>query len=422
MIQLSVQRVIGLCALVAASLLSACGGASSTVNPLQPTRIVAFGDGFSDVGNSANANGGLRYTVRGDATANTLTTPTTVVEVLANIYGLWGGDGATNAAVAMRIGQTGTFPSTGLVSYAMGNAMISPATGANSGGLGGSESTLTAQVDDFLVRVNGQVGTSDLIIITAGTRDLLAIAYRYFSANGVNKADGTALSAADLAAKAPANLLANLGGGLTSTSDVFAQLDVTASTLIAAIDKLVQAGAKHVLVVEPMTLARTPWGLSFDASAINFLRSLSYDTDESCIKGNTQNSLHCKLTIALSQKYPPTVYGQKVLAVDLAQFFNLISGSTQTGNANTYLSYFSQPPATPACSVVPPIANPLVSVTGYDASSLTNAWTQGCTATAWTDTSYNSFLFADNLNLTPQGNNLLASTIYNSNMFRAAWR
>jgi hypothetical protein len=26
------------------------------------------------------------------------------------------------------------------------------------------------------------------------------------------------------------------------------------------------------------------------------------------------------------------------------------------------------------------------------------------------------------LNLTPQGNALLASSIYNSNMFRAAWR
>lgn len=242
---------------------------------------------------------------------------------------------------------------------------------------------------------------------------MLSLAYRYFGSVGVKKLDGTnhGLDAA---------LLAQLGGAMTE-DQVYAQLDDTVVKTIAVVESLRAAGAKHVLLVEPMNLSRTPWGLSLDKTATDFLRSLSYDTDASCVKNNQKNSFHCKLTIELVKKYPATVNGQFVLAVDQAQLFNLISGTTATGNASTYLLYFSQLPGSMACAVTTPGATPVFDAT-YSALDLTKA--RGCQASAavWTDTSYTSFLFADPLNLTPQGNALLASSIYNSNMFRAAWR
>ncbi len=422
MIHFSVQRLIGLCALALASLLAGCGGSSSTVNPLVAKRVIAFGDAFSDVGDGSSPyttrNG--RYTINGATSGGiaTITTPTTVAETLANIYGLWS---TTPVARKMVSGAYPaiTMPTTGVVSYAVGNSMINPATAYD--GLGGSDATLGTQITQFLA--DGGPQENDLIVITAGTRDLLSLAVRYLgrSGNTTTKAsDGTAWTP-------PSGLVANLGGDLAKT-DVYNRLDSTTTELVTQIAKLIDAGAKHVVVLEPMNLSRTPWGLSLDATSVTFLRSLSYDTDTSCTSGNNQNSLHCKLTIALSNKYPPTVYGQKLLAVDIAQYFNLLSGTTSTGSANTYTSYFTQPPTSPACAVSA-ISSTSTSTlsSSYVASSIDAAWTAGCDAdtTVWTAISsypFTGFMFADNLNLTPQGNALLANYIYSSSMYRAAWR
>lgn len=437
MIHFFVQRLIGLCVVALASLLVGCGGASSTVNPLQAKRVIALGDAFSDVGNASLTSLGGRFTINGDGsiTANSLTVPATVAEALANVYGLW-----TTTPVARKM-TAGTYPSlslpsTGLVSYAVGNAMIKPsasvwgsdAAGTYRDGLGGTDASLGTQVTRFLA--DGGPQDNDLIVVTVGTRDLLALAVRYLgrTGNATKKADEAT------AWTPPANLVDKLGGSLTQT-EVSNQLDAVAAEMVTQLDRLITAGAKHVVVLEPMNLSRTPWGLSLDAASVTFLRSLSYDTDTNCIRGNNQNSLHCKLTISLSDKYPPTVFGQKLLAVDLAQYINVMSGTIATGNANTYLSYFTQNPTVPACSVNPPIASPLATRTfgglSWDNSSLISARTSGCVAnpvagddawTAWADTSFNSFMFADNLNLTPQGNVLLANYIYGSSMYRAAWR
>ena len=438
----SVQRLIGLCVLALASLLVGCGGASSTVNPLRPTRVVAFGDAFSDVGSGSLTSLGGRFTINGDGTStvniNTLTTPTTVAESFANFYGLWS-KAPTARKMTAGAYPTLTIPTTGLVSYAAGNALISPTATAWAGdtvtyrdGLGGTDPSLRTQVTQFLA--DGGPQENDLIVVTAGTRDLLSVAVRYLGRTGnvTLKADGKTPWTP------PANLVDKLGGSLTLTQ-VAAQLDVVTLEMVTQLDRLITAGAKHIVVLEPMNLSRTPWGLSLDTTSVSFLRSLSYDTDTSCIKGNNQNSLHCKLTIALSNKYPPTVYGQKLLAVDLAQYTNLMSGTTATGNANTYASYFTQLPSVPACSVNPPIASPLATRTfgglSWDASSLSSSTTSGCVAnpsipavsgddawTGWVDTSFTAFMFADNLNLTPQGNILLANYVFASSMYRAAWR
>jgi len=425
------QSLKALCAITALAVLSACGGASSTVNPLHPTRIIAFGDGLSDVGTGSVTGLGGRFTINGSdtvaAATTTLATPTTVSEVLAGVYGLWS---AALPPVARTIGDTTSLPATGLVSYAKGNAMIRKADAATkTGSLGGDEPTLMAQVQDYLARVNNKVATDDLIVITAGTRDLFSIAYRYFGRNATMlAADGTTSINID------STLVTQLGGSLADKTAAFAELDrvVNGSNgLMASIDLLVQAGATHVLVVEPMNLARTPWGLSLDGSSAsadgkskNFLWSLSYDTDEACLKTNANNSFHCKLTVALMDKYKTDADSRRVLHVDLAQQLNLWSGTTETGNLNTYLSYgVAQAPKTPACAVAT-VGTPPTLATSYVATDF--RYSTGCTVNAssaiWTDTTFNSYLFADNLNLTPLGNTLIANYIYNTKFYQAAWR
>lgn len=423
------QTLKALCAITALAVLSACGGASTTVNPVKPTRIVAFGDGMSDVGTGSITGLGGRFTINGSSTlaaaTTTLTTPATVSEVLASVYGIWS---AAVPPVARTIGDTTSLPATGLVSYAKGNAMIRKADAATvSGSLGGNEPTLIAQVQDYLARVNDKVAANDLIVITAGTRDLFSIAYRYFGRNPTMlAADGTTSINID------STLVNQLGGALADKTAAFAELDrvVNGSNgLMAAIDLLVKAGATHVLVVEPMNLARTPWGLSLDGSstvvdgkAKNFLWSLSYDTDEACLKTNPNNSFHCKFTVALMDKYKTDADSRRVLHVDLAQQLNLWSGTRETGNLNTYLSFgVLQDPKTPACAVAT-VGSPPTTATTYDATNF--RYSAGCVANpaTWTNTTFNSYLFADNLNLTPLGNTLIANYIYNTKFYQAAWR
>jgi hypothetical protein len=427
--QIFSQSFKALCAITTLAVLSACGGASSTVSPLLPTRIIAFGDGLSDVGTGSVTSLGGRFTMNGSntvaAAATTLATPTTVSEVLANLYGLWS---PTLPPVSRTIGDTTQLPISGLVSYAKGNAMIRKADAATvSGSLGGNEPTLIAQVQDYLARVNNKVASNDLIVITAGTRDLFAIAYRYFGRNPTMlAADGTTSITID------STLVTQLGGALVNKTAAFAELDrvVNGSNgLMAAIDLLVQAGATHILVVEPMNLARTPWGLSLDGSSSavdgkskNFLWSLSYDTDEACLKTNANNSFHCKLTVALMDKYKTDADSRRVLHVDLAQQLNLWSGTLETGNLNTYLSFgVAQSPKTPACAVATVGTTPTIA-TSYLATDF--RYSAGCLTNpaVWTDATFNSYLFADNLNLTPLGNTLIANYIYSTKFYQAAWR
>ena len=423
------QSLKALCAITALAVLSACGGASSTVNPVAPKRIVAFGDGLSDVGTASVTGLGGRFTINGSdtvaAATTTLATTTTVSEVLAGIYGLWS---TTMPPVARTVGDATPLPTAGLVSYAKGNAMIRKADAATvSGSLGGNEPTLITQVQDYLVRVNNKVAANDLIVITAGTRDMFSIAYRYFGRNATMlAADGTTSINID------STLVTQLGGPLADKTAAFAELDrvVNGSNgLMAAIDLLVQAGATHVLVVEPLNLARTPWGMSLDGSSTvvdgkskNFLWSLSYDTEEACLKTNPNNSFHCKLTVALMDKYKTDADSRRVLHVDLALLLNLWSGTLETGNLNTYLSYgVAQAPKTPACAVAT-VGSPPTLATSYVATDV--RFSTGCVANPaiWTDTTFNSYLFADNLNLTPLGNTLIANYIYNTKFYQAAWR
>lgn len=130
-----------LLALVSASslLLAACG--SGTIDSqLTPTRIVAFGDAFSDLGQN-----GTRYTVN-DGTVNGWT------QEVASLFGL-----------------SLTTLSAGGTSYATGSARVTQTPDA----VGKSATpTITAQIGNFLA--HDTIGANDLIIVSGGIDDIIA--------------------------------------------------------------------------------------------------------------------------------------------------------------------------------------------------------------------------------------------------------
>jgi outer membrane lipase/esterase len=131
----------GLLALVSASalLIAACG--SGTIeSQLQPTRILVFGDGLSDLG-----QGGTRYTVND------------------------GGVNIWTQHVAASFGSNLTSAAAGGTSWARGNVRITSKPDA----AGDSATpTVTEQIDAFLAA--GTIGDADLVIVGGGTADIVA--------------------------------------------------------------------------------------------------------------------------------------------------------------------------------------------------------------------------------------------------------
>lgn len=133
------RRALLALASASALLLAACG--SGTIeSQLQPSRVVSFGDGMSDLGQA-----GSRYTVN-DGSAN-----------------IWTQD------MASRFGRPLVASAAGGNSYATGNArVISKPDAAGSS----ATPTVKEQIDTFLAI--GAIGANDLVLVNGGTADIIA--------------------------------------------------------------------------------------------------------------------------------------------------------------------------------------------------------------------------------------------------------
>lgn len=344
MIKLSFSTLMRIATLMAACVLVGCGGASSTVNPLTPTRIIAFGDAFSTVDSSGYAT----YSV------NTSSTDATVASRIASIYGL---------TLKYRTSASAVIASGTAYSYAAGTATASD--------------TYT-QIATYLAK--NTPGAKDLFIITAGTQDI--------------------------AAAAPTNNTTAIATAATKLTD--------------AVQLLTNAGAEYVLVMQPINVARTPPFLALNgvrpagtyASYNSYAQALSYDSGTAC------QSFSCLLSTKLNNAFPATSSHQPVLLVDLMSYFNLITGTTNTGTANTFGTYGVTNPDLVVCTTA--------SWTGYPTttpscttSTLATTSTNQYTSSAWT---YATSVFAYDYFTTPYVNQLMGSYIYNYNFYRAGWR
>ena len=234
------RRSLMVAACASAALLAACGS-STTESAISPQRMIAFGDGMSDVGQK-----GTRYTVN-DGSVNNWT-----------------------LQVASGYGKTLTASSAGGKSYAAGNARIVAKPDA-----AGSNTTLTVkeQIDSFLAS-NTFTG-DDLVMINGGISDVIA------------------------------NMAAVNAGTMTTEQMITASLQA-GTDFAAQIRRLVNAGAKYVVVAGTYDLSKTPWAT--DISRTTVLNSASSAFNEGLLVGIVD-------------------LGANVLYVDLAYYVNLYTSS-----------------------------------------------------------------------------------------------
>lgn len=181
------------------ALLGACG--SGTIeSQLVPKRIVAFGDGTADLGQTSNASvTNARYTIND------------------NSVNVW------THEVAVDFGITVTTAALGGTSYATGNARVTakPDAAGNA-----ATPTVQDQVGTFLA--SGVFADTDLVLVSAGTADVVAELAKFVAGTQTND-----------------QMLANIG---QAGRDLGAQ-----------VRRLVTAGAKQVVVVGPYNLAKSPY-------------------------------------------------------------------------------------------------------------------------------------------------------------------
>lgn len=277
--------------LTVACILAACGGATSTVDPFVPTRVIGLGDGY---------NGLVTVTGTGEVE--------TVVGQVAALFGVSSANVVNNAA---------TSP-----------ILISQLSSQTSG--------LT-------------FSETDLVVLSIGTGDIKAA----YDANPSNS--DAAVAAAESAA----------------------------ASLATEIENMLQRGAKHVLVMQPLEFSTTPYGRANSATyplntssspTVSFISKLSGLLGEYIAhEGYSRN---------------PVIYGGLGLSSD----FNNYTATATAGN-------FSTSSQTPYCS------NSSTSLTATCAVSTTD---------------YDTTLFANGLYLTPAGNRWVAGYLYNATSY--GWR
>jgi hypothetical protein len=359
---------------MAIAMLAACGS-SSTVKPLTemvtPTmansRVIAFGDALSDAGQM----GGTRYTVNDNAAGGSMT----LAERLAANFGF----------TTMTSVQGGILAGGSAYSYAQGGATVA---------------TVGQQIDAF-VSAGNQLTDNDLVVITAGMQDIVDNATGYYAS--------------------------------TITADqAKANMATAATALVAKIYRLThEAGAKHVVVVAPFSLARTPWGLSKGAtypaslatSDYSFLEQLSISTGAD----RTASSFGAQLSLNIKGQFPSSSSGLTVLLADISNYFNLMTG-TAVGGADVYGRTFAHPTGTINSYLSYATAAGVV-LTNPDVPVCTVSITACTTSTIATNSAgpnglwdYATSVFADSYNLTPAANRMLADYIFNTTMRVGGWR
>ena len=310
-----------LCSVMAAAMLSACGGASSTVDPFVATRVIAFGDGFNYVDGTG----------AGLSTVQTGETDNTIVGRVAARYGIVVKDVATGPALS----------ATGGFSYATANAKVSD---------------VVTQIDTFLTQASGVVAKKDLIVIAVGNWEVKA-------------AVASATPAADM--------------------------DTATTNLVTAIQRLTAAGAEHVVVMPAINMARTPWAATSPSSkSLADIQQLSITTSSLPGLNSFNFLLLTKLNAAYRQDKKP------VYLLDRSSDFNNFAGQFDT-NGTTRIINVSGLALTADTGLYVPVCTAHAAMAGCALGGLD-------TTSPLTATSYQSYVFADDMNLTPLANRFLA--------------
>ncbi len=314
------RRVVMVAAALSAAFLAGCG--SSTIDSaLKPSRFISFGDAFSDLG-----QGGTRYTVN-DAPFN----PATVniwTQKLASTYG---------KTLTVALDASG-------VSYATGNARITQTPDAAAG----AAPTIQAQITTFLGA--SAFGANDVALINGGYSDIIVNVMRVL----------------DPAVSVPF-------GGTITQGQALANISQAGTDLGTQVRRLVNNGAKYVVVAGVYDLSKSPW-----ATAIS------------------QTSLLSQASAAFNQALLISIadLGANVLYVDTAAYFNLLTTSPTT--------YSLTNAAAAACDAT--TAADAGNGIGTGTGKINSALCTTATITAGQD--YTKYVFADQVYPTPAAQTL----------------
>ncbi len=259
-------------------------------------------------------------------------------------------DGSVNnwaLQVSTNYGKPLSPVSTGGTSYAIGNARIQakPDTTGNA-----STPTVTEQIDSFLAK--GSFATSDVVIMSGGISDVIA------GMAAVNA--GTQTEAAMVAASRKAG-----------------------SDMAAQVRRLVNAGAKYVLVTGTYDLGKTPWAKDIGREA------LLADASSRFNEGLLVNIVDL---------------GANVLYVDLAYYVNLYTSVPANYGFNNA--------TVPVCTSVD-----ATNGIGIGAGQVNSALCNGTTLRPGTNQT--SYVFADAVYLTPSAQRQFGTYAYDR--LRARW-
>lgn len=189
-------------AAVTAVSLAACGS-SSVESQLEPSRIIAFGDGQSDIGQS-----GSRFTVNG-------------VEGRAN----W------TEEVAAAYGRSITPANQGGASYAWGNTRVAATPDAAGDA---STPTLGDQIGNFLS--SDAFSGNELVLLSSGTSDVIVVARQA------------------------------LNGEITQ-AEAMTQMRTISAQLRDQVGRLRDSGARYIVVIGTYDLGRSIWARNIDQVA-----------------------------------------------------------------------------------------------------------------------------------------------------------
>ena len=265
-------------------------------------------------------------------------------------------DGSVNnwtQFVAEAYGQRLTPSSAGGLSFAVGNARVTakPDAAGNA-----STPTVKEQIDTFLA--SGTLNESDLVIVSAGYSDVIVQAQAVMD-------------------------------GRISAAEAQVNVEQAAQDLSDQVRRLVNAGAKHVLVSGPYDMSKSAWAAQTgQGTLLQHLSALSGNTG-----ADQPRSFNERLLISMVD------LGDNVLYVDSALEFNL-----ETGNPTS--SAFALTDVTnPVCTSVDP--GPGIGTgPGQVNSNL-------CTTDTVGGRDPQAFLFADRVYPTPHGHRIFGDFAFN---------
>ncbi len=258
-----------LAAVVAASLLAACGGGDSDATGY--TRLVVFGDSLSDVGTYATPGvqqlGGGKYTINGPDAKIWVERIAERANVAAPCAARTGLESSGSlAGLAAPITDVA-----GCFGYAQGGSRVTNPIGvANkallgvgdpSAALGQLTNPVAEQIQRHLARA-GAFAASDLVTVLAGANDVF-----------MNLATVQAVAGA--------------GGDATAASAVAIEAMADAGTELAQLvrGQLLPNGARRVVVVSVPDITKTPFGSTLPASTMALVQQMTQEFNEALGNG-----------------------------------------------------------------------------------------------------------------------------------------